>query len=278
MKKILGLTPLEWIAALMAVLAAIGGGSVKLPIGIPENVAAILTSWDSFLSNLWVIVLPFILHQREPAAVAPAPPEPHDVEPAKISGTGTSLPAILIFVLLLAAPSFAWAADLPPRAAHARIIVPPFHPPAPVASVTLQAALEKLTDTPGLIDQIIADLKSMDSVAGAVNPDSPYPAPYNIWNPYAHACAAPAIAWLQSFPSKTTVPAPTPPGGVLTTIVVAGAQIDALQGFIGKLVSNGIPPGVRIGCDSFVQWILRSPARVQANITADVAAFITLFH
>jgi len=144
--------------------------------------------------------------------------------------------------------------------------------------VTLQGALEKLTDTPGLIDQIIADLKSMDSVAGAVNPDSPYPAPYNIWNPYAHACAVPAIAWLQSFPSKTTVPAPTPPGGVLTTIVVAGAQIDALQGFIGKLVSNGIPPGVRIGCDSFVQWILRSPARVQANIMADVAAFITLFH
>jgi len=276
MKKILGLTPLEWIAALMAVLAAIGGGSVKLPIGIPENVAAILTSWDSFLSNLWVIVLPFILHQREPAAVAPAPPTPQDVEPAKIV---SSVAAILIFVLLLAAPGFAWAADAPPpHAAHARIIFPPFHPPAPVASVTLQGALEKLTDTPGLIDQIIADLKSMDSVAGAVNPDSPYPAPYNIWNPYAHACAAPAIAWLQSFPSKTTVPAPTPPGGVLTTIVVAGAQIDALQGFIGKLVSNGIPPGVRLGCDSFAQWILRSPARVQANITTDVAAFITLFH
>jgi len=276
MKKILGLTPLEWIAALMAVLAAIGGGSVKLPIGIPENVAAILTSWDSFLSNLWVIVLPFILHQREPAAVVPTPPAPsQDVEPAK---TVSSAASILIFILLLAAPGFVWAADLPPRPAHARIISPPFHPPAPVASVTLQGALEKLTDTPGLIDQIIADLKSMDSVAGAINPDSPYPAPYNVWNPYAHACAAPAIAWLQSFPSKTTVPAPTPPGGVLTTIVVAGAQIDALQGFISKLVSNGIPPGVRIGCDSFVQWILRSPARVQANITTDVAAFITLFH
>jgi len=127
------------------------------------------------------------------------------------------------------------------------------------------------------VAKVIADLQSMDSVAGVVDPNSPYPAPDNVWNPYAHACATPAIAWLKSLPSEGSVPKPAGQGGVLTTIVVAGADLQATQDFIAKLEANGIPPSLHMACDPFVAWILRTPARLQATASADLVNFLALF-
>lgn len=125
--------------------------------------------------------------------------------------------------------------------------------------------------------KIIADLQSMDSVASVVDPNSTAAPPNNVWNPYAHACATPAIAWLQSIPSVSSVPTPTGSGGILTTIVVAGADLQATQDFISKITVTGIPASLHMACDPFVMWIVRQPVSIQANLTADIANFMALF-
>src|SRR5574337_245545 len=127
------------------------------------------------------------------------------------------------------------------------------------------------------VDKIVGDLTTMDTVAGAIDPNSTAAPPDNVWNPYAHACVAPAVAWLKSWPSPSAVPKPTGPGGVLTAIVVAGAKLQATQEFVAKLTADGVPPAVHIACDPFVMWIMRLPASVQANLGADLANFVTLF-
>jgi len=66
------MTPLTCVAAAIAVLAAIGSGSVQPPLGIPTAYVDVLKSWDNFIVGLWAIVLPFILHKSDgEAPIAP---------------------------------------------------------------------------------------------------------------------------------------------------------------------------------------------------------------
>ena len=156
------------------------------------------------------------------------------------------------------------------------IPLPPLRPVVQSSTVPpLATALQSIIA--GGTAKIIADLQSMDSVASIVDPNSTAPPPNNLWNPYAHACAAPAIAWLQSIPSISSVPTPSGSGGILTTIVVAGADLQATQDFISKITVTGIPASLHMACDPFVMWIVRQPASIQANLTVDIANFMALF-
>jgi len=50
-----------YLAAAIAVLAAIGGGSLSLPLGIPDNVVAVIKSWDVFIVGIWTIIVPILM-------------------------------------------------------------------------------------------------------------------------------------------------------------------------------------------------------------------------
>ena len=270
--RILGMTPLTCVAAAIAVLAAIGSGSVQLPLGIPPAYVDVLKSWDNFIVGLWAIVLPFILHQPADKGI----PE-SKAGPSTFPGsTGAAIVVAALAALAIIADGVrqAAAADLPQHRPAPIGHVFSFGP-APGAPPSFAGALQGLLS--GGVAKIVADLRSMDSVAGAVDPNSTYPAPDNVWNPYAHACAAPAIAWLNTLPSQGSVPKPAGPGGVLTDIVVLGANLQATQDFVAKLTATGIPPSLHMACDPFVMWIVRSPARIQSTFSADLTNFLTLF-
>ena len=45
-----------YVAVLMAVIAAIGEGSIALPAGISQHWVEIFKSWDTFIVSVYVIV------------------------------------------------------------------------------------------------------------------------------------------------------------------------------------------------------------------------------
>ena len=161
-------------------------------------------------------------------------------------------------------------------AAHAASLGPLEGVPTTRGATTFAGAAQWMAQ-PGIIAKVIADLQSADSVAGAVNPNSTDAAPYNVWNPYAHQCAPVAISWLKEWPTAASVPKATGSGGVITSVVVSGANLQATQDFIGNLAATGIPPAVHTACDPFVMWVIRQPAALRANASADFVNFLTLF-
>jgi len=49
-----------YFAVFMAIIAAIGSGSLSLPLGIPVDWAAMIKSWDNFIVGAWLIAVPIM--------------------------------------------------------------------------------------------------------------------------------------------------------------------------------------------------------------------------
>lgn len=125
---------------------------------------------------------------------------------------------------------------------------------------------------------LLADMASADSVAGAVDPNSPNQPPYNVYQYNAHMCITAAQPWLTSaFGTPSSVPTPTGAGGILTTLVQAEVSVSTAQEFINKLVGNGIPSAVQFNCAAWAQQLIATPATVMANAQSDFINLITLF-
>ena len=50
-----------YFAALMAVIYAVGQGSLTLPLGIPEHAVDLIKSWDNFIVGIWTISIPILM-------------------------------------------------------------------------------------------------------------------------------------------------------------------------------------------------------------------------
>jgi len=173
-------------------------------------------------------------------------------------------------------------------------IAPKAAPVATITAATSTAAASPVATVPtiaGVLNSIIAkgtaaiiaDAQSADSVAGAPDPANPG----NVLDPRAHMClagipgATPAIpgliAFLQSLPTPTAVPAATGSGGILTTVVVAQVNVTETQAFIQKLAATGFPASLHMACDSFAMSIINAPATLLSNAQSDLTDLVTLF-
>lgn len=124
--------------------------------------------------------------------------------------------------------------------------------------------------------KLLADMASADSIAGGVDPNSPNPAPYNLYEYDAHMCISAASPWIAgASASPAVVPKPTGDGGLLTDLVQAEVSVSTAQEFINKLIGNGIPIAVRFNCGAWVMQIQQTPASVTANAQSDFATLMT---
>ena len=197
-----------------------------------------------------------------------------------IGGLISSLAVILgLFALLAITQAFAadtgppgrWGPDLPRR-------------PAPVSVTTAAGLVTGAAPSSvigdlikqGLIPKIIADLQTLDTVAGAVNPKSTLTAPFNTYLPEAHMCIAAAVPWLQALPSLATLPTPKGDGGAFTTLGMAEIAADATQDFLNSLTAESLKP-IKIACAAWAQRVVTTPATLAANANKDLFSFLTIF-
>lgn len=315
-------------AATGALLAALAQKAIPVPMGVPDIAADYAASWANFLIKLWAPIGPATLvlfSDSNPGPLAPQDPPVVAKATQEAKDMGQIAKAILASLILVGALSFfgqARAATHPttvghpfgigigensklsiPTAAQKSSLVAAATPSASVSGNVLGGNLfTSLTSIPTTFAQalqniisdgttkIIADLQSMDSVAGATVCGGTGQTACSAailaanggsgpvyWNPYAHACAGPAIAFLQSIPSVADVPKPTGPGGILTTAIVAAADLQATQNFVTALTANGIPASLHAACDPLVVWAMRQPATIRADFGGDLINLLTLF-
>lgn len=59
---------LRWYAAIVAVFSGIAQGVIPLPTDIPVHLQESIKQWDSFIVAIWLVVLPYILKEKQPTA------------------------------------------------------------------------------------------------------------------------------------------------------------------------------------------------------------------
>jgi hypothetical protein len=135
---------------------------------------------------------------------------------------------------------------------------------------------------------VIAWATLADSVAGRIDPNSPFQPPYNVYNYNAHMCLSNVIPWLQSAGggSGAQTPAPTDASGKpvpaekwdpVTTLVMAQISVSTAQEFVNKLTGNGLPPGVPFNCAAWGRAIIGTPVTIAANVNLDILNLIKGF-
>ena len=295
--------------AVLSIIAAVGGlvasGTLHFPDSVPKDVQTAIVQWDAFILSI-LFAGNAVLHYMPDTPPLPVPPTIAKVlaffalvllawgaigapdARADVSLTGT--PPVILHaraayrgVEVAAGPPPSYPSAAPPSASSVS--------PSPTAAASsilkgnspatiLQSIISK-----GTAD-IIADAKSADSVAGAPNPMSTSTPP-DVIEPLAHTCLAgiPAasppipglIAWLGTLPQPSAVPSPTGPGGPLTSLVVAEANVDMGQAFVAQLTATGFPASLKIACAAWAQKIINTPVSLVSNVTSDLANLVTLF-
>lgn len=216
-----GINP-QWglyLGIIVTIQMAIGQGAVPLTNVFPADWIPYVVGWSQFLGFIGTTVMTALFGY---SAQSPGP----FVKLPDIKVPDTVTKAVVMFAVLLgglvltAAPS------------HAQIL----HRAVAKAAVKIDPGKNLSDALARLAAKGTADLEAADALASAIDPDT-----NKMVDPVAHACYPAMIKFIGSLPKASD----TEPAGV--------AEVFERARIARKLVQNGLPDYLKIGCAPLVQ-------------------------